>query len=190
MMARGVVVTGSGRSGTSMVAGILAAHGVFFGQTKPGDKWNPRGYWEHPAIPLPRARVKGWPGAWWEALRVDGWDGESCWGAKQLTTRWRWLLAMEPAVIALTVRPEADVVASMARFNPRLRIRRHLAKYRAGLRQIQKRARCPIITVETDALVKGEYLGILPVFHLLGLPFDGNLAGESIVPTFWHGGSA
>ena len=73
-MRRGVVVTGSGRRGTSMVAGLFAAHGVFFGDCKPADENNPRGYFEHPAIPRPKARGRGWPRTWLKRLKREGWD--------------------------------------------------------------------------------------------------------------------
>ena len=186
-MRAGVVVTGPGRSGTSMVAGLLAAHGVFFGACKPGDSHNPKGYIEHPAIPLPRASAPGWPGKWWEALERDGWDGRAIWGAKQLTTRWRWLLQLQPSVIAVTIRPEEEIRASLLRFGKTPGwSRAHLAKHRAGMRSLLKAARCSVVMVHTDEVVRGEFRSILPVFRLLGLRLDEEMALDWIDPALWN----
>jgi len=46
----GLLVLGSHRCGTSMLAGLLALHGAFMGQTLPPGKNNPKGYWEHLGI--------------------------------------------------------------------------------------------------------------------------------------------
>ena len=46
----GLLALGSHRCGTSMLAGLLALHGVFMGQTLPPGKNNPKGYWEHIGI--------------------------------------------------------------------------------------------------------------------------------------------
>jgi hypothetical protein len=46
----GLLVLGSHRCGTSMLAGLLALHGAFMGQTLPPGKNNPKGYWEHMGI--------------------------------------------------------------------------------------------------------------------------------------------
>jgi len=46
----GLLVLGSHRCGTSMLAGLLALHGAFMGQTLPPGKNNPKGYWENIGI--------------------------------------------------------------------------------------------------------------------------------------------
>lgn len=45
-----ILVTGPARSGTSMVAGILARCGAFTGPTVPANPENPRGFYEHTEI--------------------------------------------------------------------------------------------------------------------------------------------
>lgn len=47
---RPVFVTGLPRSGTSLVAGCLAACGLWSGTTVPGNPFNPKGYFEHSVI--------------------------------------------------------------------------------------------------------------------------------------------
>jgi len=46
----GLLALGSHRCGTSMLAGLLALHGAFMGQTLPPGRNNPKGYWEHMGI--------------------------------------------------------------------------------------------------------------------------------------------
>ncbi len=45
-----IVVLGCPRSGTSLVAGLLHAHGVWVGDCRAADEHNPRGYFENKAI--------------------------------------------------------------------------------------------------------------------------------------------
>lgn len=47
---RPVFVTGLPRSGTSLIAGCLAACGLWTGATVPGNPFNPKGYFEHSVI--------------------------------------------------------------------------------------------------------------------------------------------
>lgn len=184
----GVVVTGPGRSGTSMVAGLLAAHGVFFGTTKPADEHNPRGYYEHPAIPLPRAKAPKWPVAFWRRLRREGWDGRAPWGVKHMTTRWRWFRQLDPTVIVVTERPDADVLASLRRTGWRLNPERIVRNYRRRLKRIRREAKCPVVTVNTPALVQGDYTEIRLAFEVLGVAFDPAIAEAWIDPGAWNGG--
>ena len=43
-------IAGCPRSGTSLIAGLLAKHGVCVGNTTPGDKHNEKGYFENKEI--------------------------------------------------------------------------------------------------------------------------------------------
>jgi len=184
-VSRGVVVTGSGRSGTSMVAGLFAAHGVFFGDTKPADENNPRGYFEHPALPKPRAKGKGWPRVWWRRLKREGWDGVAPWGVKHITTRWKWFHALTPTVVVLTIRPEAEVIESLRRTGWQVRPRRVVNRYRKRLARIYREASCPIVVVSAPALVAGDHKQIREAFDVLGVPFDPAIADAWIDRSLW-----
>ena len=188
--APGVVVMGTGRSGTSLVAGLLAAHGVFFGRCKPGDQHNPRGYWEHVSIASPGIIPGDWPERWPGILRSDGWDGVSPWGVKHMAGRWRYFRRLAPAVILLTARPVADVVASIRRTGWDMDPAHVVRLYRRRLRRIRREARCPIITVSTPALVAGRSQEFAAVLSLLGLAYRPELAREWIDPRVWHGRTA
>ena len=49
-MAKPILILSPGRSGSSLVAGIFAKHGVWTGNCHPGNKYNPEGYFENIAI--------------------------------------------------------------------------------------------------------------------------------------------
>lgn len=184
-MSRGVVITGSGRSGTSMVAGLFAAHGVFFGDCKPADKYNARGYFEHPSLPLPKAKGKGWPRKFWRRLRREGWDGVEPWGIKHITTRWRWFRALNPTVVVLTVRPKKHVLKSLRRTGWQKRPRLVFKRYRKRLKRIHREATCPVVVVSASALVDGDYTQIRGAFKILGVSFDPAIADAWIDRSLW-----
>jgi len=170
-----------------MLAGLFAAHGVFFGRCKEPDKHNPRGYFEHPAIPGLRARdVPGWPALWWDALEADGWDGEEPWGIKHATTRWRWFRQLKPTLIVMTKRPEADVIASLRRTGWKLNPERVVRNYKRRLKRIKREADRPIVTVFTPALIQGDYSQVVPAFDALGVAFDPAIADAWIEPGIWN----
>ncbi len=47
---RPLLLLSAGRSGSSMVAGILAAHGIWTGNCRPGNQYNPKGFFENTKI--------------------------------------------------------------------------------------------------------------------------------------------
>lgn len=168
-----------------MVAGLFAAHGVFFGDCKPADEFNPRGYFEHPAIPLPRARGRGWPRTWLKILKREGWDGVEPWGIKHITSRWRWFRKLDPAVVVVTRRPEVEVLASLRRTGWRLNPQRVVLRARKRLRRLKRQATCPVIMVSTPALVAGDYAEVRRAFEILDVPFDPAIAEAWIDPSIW-----
>ena len=168
-----------------MVAGLFAAHGVFFGHCKPADKNNPRGYFEHPAIPRRKAKAPGWPLTWWRTLKREGWDGTAPWGAKHMTTRWRWFRRLRPSVVVLTVRPLAETSASLKRTGWCLNPDKVLRLYYRRRWRILREAQCPVAEIYMPALVAGDYTEIRRAFDLLGVPFDPAIAEAWIDPGIW-----
>jgi len=72
---RAVAVISPGRSGSSLVAGLLACHGVWVGETRPPDRWNRRGYFEN--TELKRALIRRFGRDWLGAFPQpdDQWPG-------------------------------------------------------------------------------------------------------------------
>jgi hypothetical protein len=189
-MSGGLWITGPSRSGTSMTAGLFAAHGVFFGDCGNGDRFNPKGYWEHPEL-VSRVETKvraGWPYAFWATLRGEGWDGEGVWGVKRGPNAWPWVRELEPSVILMTHRPRREIQASRIRWGRAKNTGKALAKAEAALHRIEQAAECPVVHVQTDELVAGKYGSVLNVVSLLGLTFDPAVANEWVDPALWNRG--
>jgi len=191
----GVWVTGPSRSGTSLTAGLFAAHGVFWGRKSceaemPADRHNQRGYYEHPEIVhrLKDRDFSDWPEAWWAALRADGWDGESPWGFKRGPAAADWVRPLRPSIVVVTHRPARQVAESRRRWKGRASIstmRKTERRIREALRTFFR----PVYRVDTAELVRGDYSGIRPAFAALGVQFSEAIAEEWIDPSLWNRGS-
>lgn len=184
----GVWITGPSRSGTSMTAGLFAAHGVFFGDCGKGDKYNPKGYFEHPEL-VSRVETQvraGWPDAFWKTLRSEGWDGGT-WGVKRGPQAWPWVRELEPSLIVMTHRPRPEIAASRRRWG-RKNTARAIAKAEAALYRIEEVADCPVIHVQTDQLVGGNFGSFVGALSLLGIAFDAAAATGWVDPALWNRG--
>lgn len=191
----GVWVTGPSRTGTSMTAGLFAAHGVFWGVEAcglnyPADDHNAKGYFEHGEITrrLENRDFADWPSAWWTALKAEGWDGTTPWGCKRGPRVWPWIRRLRPAVIVVTARPVNQVAASRKRWKGRSSIST-LHRTAAKVRKVLREAECPVVRVNTARLVQGDYTAILPAFELLGVEFDAGIAESWIDPELWNRGT-
>jgi hypothetical protein len=132
-----------------MVAGLFARHGVFFGDTGPGDadrRFNRKGYFEHPAI---IARTESgdfadWPAAWWQTLLAEGYELGTPWGIKRGPMAWPWVKILKPALIVFCKRNARQVVRSrLRRWPDRLFPRRDLRLAAARLKLIGEEAEAP-----------------------------------------------
>jgi hypothetical protein len=136
---RPVLIAGAPRSGTSLVAGIFARCGAWVGQTVPGGRSNPTGFFENLALreevdqallaksradpfgvdPLPRleslATERGLRMWVFAVLAREGYRGDRPWVFKdpKLTLLWPlWARAFPRALWIVVRRPDAEVVRS------------------------------------------------------------------------------
>lgn len=137
-----VLVTGLPRSGTSLVAGLLGVCGLWLGQTVPGGRENPRGFFENVLLRerlqkelLKRGNfdplgVRRLPPPDWQPmvpnfrdvvgqmLAAQGYVGQGPWGFKdaKMTLTWRIWSAHFPRARWIVVRrPSDQVIASCLR---------------------------------------------------------------------------
>ena len=192
----GVWVTGPSRTGTSMTAGLFAAHGVFWGvpsceRNYPADEHNPKGYFEHGEITkrLETRDFSDWPEAWWAALEADGWDGSTPWGFKRGPRVWPWVKVLEPSVIVVTQRPLKQIAASRKRWIGKRSIST-IHKTEEKIRAILKEAHCPVIRVNTARMVRSDWSQIRLAFDVLGVRFSDTIAESWIDPDLWNRGKS
>lgn len=187
-------VTGHMRSGTSMTAGIFAAHGVFFGNCGGPRPNNRKGYLENLWL---KAGLRGggapdgWPGSWSERLRAEGWDGETPWGAKAVAVHAPEMMQLRPDVIVCCYRPKEQVLASCERFGSGERFGRAyrdpmIDRHWSIMREMREGYDGLVVDVHTPDLVAGDASALMSAFEALGLGFDHELYADWVDPRLWH----
>lgn len=184
----GVLVVGPLRSGSNMVAGIFAKHGVFFGDCKPADELNPRGCFENVWLwEAFKRKPEPWPDVWFERLEREGWDGNQPWGAKISPSprkRRELMRRTNPRVVVLCERPPEQIRASRRRGykatgNP---LRGSL-----DVSAMDCQADSPVTSIDTDKLVAGGERGrIACALALLGLRLNERVVDDWIDPNLWN----
>lgn len=186
-MSDGVWVLGPSRSGTSMLAGLFARHGVFFGECVPGDEDNPKGYWENRWLKQ-RMRSRdthGWPISWFERLRQEGWTDGRPWGAKGGPEWWRWVRLTSPTVVVLCYRPLGQIMDSRQRHSwmkPREEIPWDAWR---RMEEIKKTVVCPVVSVQTAEVARLDLTTVRPAFDALDLELSDHIARDWIDPNLW-----
>jgi len=188
----GLWITGPSRSGTSMVAGLFARHGVFFGDTVPGDEHNPHGYYEHPELirRIDMGTLANWPERFWEVARKEGYEDGKPWALKRGPQAWPWIRLMFPRLIVVCKRPKEQVLASRLRRWPGKKGRHGemWRQTRRSLAGVVEQAACPVITLHTDQIIEGNYQRLGEAFKAFGMAFDPAIAAAWIDPSIWRRG--
>lgn len=177
-----VFVTGCSRSGTSMTAGLLAAHGIWFGPCHGPRSINKKGFFESNFVKrcIKTKNTKHFQKRWrdWMSDNV----ASEPWGVKTGPELFHLFRPFKPLVIH-TYRPEQDIIASRKRaaFN-----------FSKNAVDIANRAVDAInankIQVFPDQFVKGDYSSIIPAFELLDVEFNKEIASDWIEPGLWNHG--
>lgn len=189
----GVLVCGPPRTGTSMVCGLLALHGIWFGDCKPPDAANPKGYFEN--LRLRAHGDKQHPGHfakfWASTLAREGFI-EGVWGAKIRPEMWlsHWCRVRDVAQIVFCVRPAEEAVSSRSVMpgnpQPAARARRTYDRRMATMDEIHRMAAVPRTCLFTPDLARRDFGGVRPVFEHLGIEFREDLARQWVDPDLWH----
>lgn len=185
-----VWITGQSRSGTSLTAGLLSVHGVWFGRCKFADWYNPLGYFEHLEIVrrVGAGDMSRWPEAWPEVMAREDYTGGP-WAIKRGPRAWPWIRPLGPSAIVTTVRPVSQILASRRRIWPEKRNQLQIMEgVQAKVDRAAAEAGVPVFRVQTDALVRRDYETVLPVFDLLGVPFSMETADKWVDPSIWNRG--
>lgn len=182
-------VTGPSRSGTSMVAGLFAQHGVFFGTCTQPNEYNPKGFFENvwfKRVIQEGAPPKGWPRPWFRELVDQGWCGCNPWGVKCGPQQRHLVEPMRPTVVVFCQRPLDQIARSRSRVAwatgpPRVTAMRAYRLMQAMHRELD----VPVVHVRTDRLVLGQVGQIRPAFRQLGMELDKAVATDWIDPELW-----
>jgi len=187
----GLFVTGHVRSGTSMVAGLFAEHGVFFGECAGPSRINAKGFFENRWLKRTMhaaSQGEDWPDPWFDRLLAEGWDGHTTWGAKLMPKWWPHVRPMAPTVIVRCYR-DADAVLASSRAVGWKRSHETIIERHHLMDAIYSEARddgACVWSIYTPDLVAGMYDTIEPAFDALGLAFHTPVARAWIDPRLWH----
>ena len=175
-----IVVLGTPRSGTSLVCGILAAHGVWTGDCREPEPINPKGFFENIALDDLRVKDALSRNNVAAVLRSEGYTGGP-WLAKhtpRYAETWR---AFDPVWVVVRRNPESVLVSRKAYFEETEdHARDVIATDNRLLNGIEG------VNVWPEKFVSGDFFGILPVLNQVGIAFDPNLANNFMEPRLWH----
>lgn len=185
-----IIILGSPRSGTSLVASIFAAHGVFVGTSRPRDSANPRGYYENVALTDLRYSMGHGEGldpkVVYDCLLVDGYNGGP-WLVKHSPLTWRVWRNFKPYWIFVR-RAQERIISSRIRCGQwdmnevehRIAVETDIAIINAIQQYIGGSS------IWSDVLVSGHFETIRHIFDNYNLEFDNNKTISCIDPALWH----
>jgi len=197
-----ILVMTIGRSGSSMVSGVFAAHGVWTGQCQRADYRNPKGYFENVRIKAALRRVHGTPPrlnmiyppqpGWAKFVRSvlerEGYSGGP-WLVKHAAIFHRlWEDWDEPGTVILPRRDSAAIFASIraARFHS-FQTDEELAEY-IELQQayMDQLAANGATEVRSDDVLLGDYSSLRAAFDAAGVEFVESIAQQFIEQSLWN----
>lgn len=178
-----IVVIGSPRSGTSLVAGLFAAHGVWTGICRAADEHNPRGYFENVRLNALRTSRAATPASVFDVLESEGWRPGQPWLVKHSPSYWEEWLPFGPRFV-LCRRDRAAIVASLARRGQKW----DAAKDALHLRRMDEiRTKHDGVDVWPGHLVSGVWFRFERLLgETTGKPLDRRAIGEFLDRSLWH----
>ena len=193
-MTRPLVIMSYPRSGSSMIASLFAAHGVWCGTCRQPDAHNPRGYFEHVGIgkligyhvghSVHKGRTpkppEGWKAMVERCIRSDGYQSGP-WLYKASAVYWRLLEPFDPHWV-IAWRPMDAVEKSGRGSRHWLPNPRAVAAHADALAAIWERA----VVVHSDDVVAGDFSRIGQALKLVGIELDEAVAQSVVDPSLWH----
>jgi len=197
-----ILVMTIGRSGSSMVSGVFAAHGVWVGQCGRADHRNPKGYFENARIKAALKKIHGMPPqvntvyppqpGWAKFVRSvlerEGYNGGP-WLVKHAAIFHRlWEDWDEPGTVILPRRESAAIFASIraARFH-QFQSDEELAEHIEVQQEYMDRLAANGATeVHSDAVTLGDFATLRAAFDAAGVEFVESIAERFVEESLWH----
>lgn len=188
-----IIIIGLPRSGTSMVAGLFARHGVFTGNCKEADERNRKGFFEHvgftslvlelygKGIVSKGIPVNPHPGLKRRLLEMIDKEGYEFgpWLIKHAPVYYPIWGDFEPKFIFVR-RDTESITRSAEGVGWRTT---HIAGGQELLSAWAHKHKAP--QVLSNELIRGNYISIQKAFEYCGLTFDEHIAADFIEPALW-----
>lgn len=190
-----ILVLTSGRSGSSMLCGLLHHHGLWCGPVKSGDWRNPDGFFEnskvysccahymHNKYGLVYSKDDGlWHNTFLQLIKEQGWDGSQPVVMKHLPNTVEIWRSLKPTIITCRRNLEAQI-ASRERIKKSLD--RQTLEYREHLMDCLEQEE-GVYRVDSEKLIAGDYSQLVkPLEEVRVLP-DFDLCNKFINKDYWH----
>lgn len=176
-----------------MVANIFREHGLWLGQTRPGDEFNPLGYFENNPIkermkeihgfnvsgPMPKTHP-GWKEIVRDIMKSQGYEG-GLWGLKTGVHFWDVWGEFDPTVIKV-MRDRDSIVRSYRKYGG------VFPEHGAGFidKGLARLRLLSGIEVDTDALISGRRDQIEQSVNAVGLKYNDQVVDQIVNPRFWN----
>lgn len=199
-----IIILGQPRSGSSMTAGLFAAHGVWVGTCRPPGPWNAKGFFEnvpvkkiiinmHKAIVrkgIIAQKTPGFRAAVLEAIKADGYsDGPWLW--KGSAMYWPAFFEFEPRFVVVN-RPR-DQIFSSTRKSKMLNQNETAEQLYANI-DFHQQQMDYLVTykqaarVNTYDLIRGDFASIERAFIHAQVDYDEKIARDFVEPKLWRHG--
>lgn len=188
-MEQPIIILTAPRSGSSMTAGIFAQHGVWVGRCRPGNEYNPKGFFENQDVKNKLKRcfgiLKDFKDVYNEGFRPfveEIAPREGPWLVKHGALYWTAWRDFNPKYI-LVRRPRESVYKSgkAVRFN---HSREFIDACIKQLDYVEKHHNG--INIYTEDIIKGDYNSLENAFDKCGLQLNQRIVNDFVEPTFWH----
>lgn len=192
------VVLSNGRSGSSIVCGVIAAHGAWTGDVKPPDERNPKGHFENSAIYNKASEMYGsmregtetaenddkWAVVFGRILAGQGYK-EGAVIIKHTPAHYKIWEPLKP--IFITVR---RTLYSQIKSRDSLGwlVDHDNLRHKENIMDDLERHGMSI-RIDGHALVNGDYCQIEHAITEMGMKFDPQIAKDFIDPNHWHYGA-
>ena len=192
-----IVLLAFPRTGSSMIAGIFAAHGVFTGQTTPATSWAPSGTFGnyrikkvlktgHPAglqdlakpVPNFQSRLDA-------AIIADGYR-KGPWLIKCAAIYWPLFDDMDPDFVLIRRKPDAVVKSNEATMITGLSGDEFEKARQLYEEQIDLLEMDGYPVVDSEDVVDGDFRALADAFDSCGLEFKPEIARDVIMTDQWH----
>lgn len=201
-MTEPILVMALPRSGSSMTAGILAAHGVWVGPNRNDSRRNRKGDFENTRLKklviarygrgavsnaIPISPVDGFKPEVLRVLKIDGYvAGPWLWkGSVMYYPAWH---EFNPTVVVCRRDPEAALQSALRppfvyRELDTNAIRRVIQRHN---QELDRLVAAGAYEVDTQAVAMGDFSSIQRAVEGCGLQFDEKATADFVDPTMWH----
>lgn len=180
-----IVVLGTPRSGTSLVSGLLHAHGVWVGTCRPADDINPRGFFENIALRELRLKRRLTRDAVSRVLVREGYGGGP-WLVKHTPGYARAWRRFNPMWVLVRRNPDSALASRLACGVYDETVEEARGVIASDNRKMDVLQRRGGIEIWPDDLLSGEWGAFETFLDRIGLSFDGDAAASFLDPALWH----